>query len=167
MKLGLFFVALTILGAAACGGEGAIDVGVCDPDDAPCPGRSAGGGTIAPPVVNAGDAGRTANDAGTAEAGHGGDSGSNNGGSTSSGGYSSSGSTSGSGGGNGGGSSGGADAAGPETGGRPGICGPGNACGGLWACSDGCYTDKCCSLVCDCTDPSGQNGTLECTMTCP
>jgi hypothetical protein len=203
MKLELFFVAVAILGAAACGGEGAIHVGVCDPDDAPCPYGSARGGTT-PPVGNAADAGRTTNDAGVAESGYDGDSGTNNGGSTSSGGYGGGGSTSSGGHGSSGSSGGYASSGGASTGGSggtgtggtsggtsgsgggagagsssgsggtsgqndagPGLCAPGNACGGLWACSDDCYTEKCCSLVCDCTDPSGQSGTLECTMTCP
>ena len=50
---------------------------------------------------------------------------------------------------------------------RPGLCIPGNACGGLWECMDDCYTDKCCVLDCSCTDSTGQNGSLECSLTCP
>jgi hypothetical protein len=41
----------------------------------------------------------------------------------------------------------------------PAICAPGNAC-------DECYSSECCSLSCDCSDPSGTSGTLECSMVC-
>jgi hypothetical protein len=46
------------------------------------------------------------------------------------------------------------------------ICAPGNACGGLVDCVDDCFSDKCCVLSCDCSDPSGQTGNLSCTMSC-
>lgn len=46
------------------------------------------------------------------------------------------------------------------------VCAPGNACGGLTNCDDECFTDKCCVLVCQCTDSSGQTGNLSCVMNC-
>jgi len=46
------------------------------------------------------------------------------------------------------------------------VCAPGIACGGLADCDDHCFTEKCCVLVCQCTDSSGQTGTLSCVMNC-
>ena len=45
------------------------------------------------------------------------------------------------------------------------TCEPGGACGGLYYCNDDCYSDKCCQLSCSCSDPTGQTGTLECSLT--
>jgi hypothetical protein len=51
--------------------------------------------------------------------------------------------------------------------GGPGSCVPGGACGGVFHCQDQCYSDECCVIICDCTDPSGQSGNLTCGMYCP
>jgi hypothetical protein len=169
MKLSLMVGMLaTALGAGACGGNGTLTTGQCDPRDPYCPGGSYGGGASVP-VSGAGtDSGGAGYEAGSAEAGDNenddagvvviGSSGGSGGGASSS----SSGSSGGSSGSSS--SSGGGSAADASTGG--GLCVPGNACGGLWECSDNCYTDKCCVLNCSCTDSSG-NGTLNCALTCP
>ena len=171
MKLSLMVgVLATALGAGACGGNGTLSTGQCDPRDPYCRGGSYGGGTSVPVSGAAPDSGATEYEAGSAEAGDNedddagavviGSSGSSSGSvssssSGSSGGGGSSGSSS---------SSGGGSAADAST--SAGLCVPGNACGGLWECSDDCYTDKCCVLNCSCTDSSG-NGTLNCALTCP
>lgn len=62
---------------------------------------------------------------------------------------------------------GGSDAgsgSGSGSGGGAATCEPGGSCGGLYYCNDDCYSDRCCSLVCSCSDPTGQTGTLECSL---
>jgi hypothetical protein len=54
-----------------------------------------------------------------------------------------------------------------ETAGGSSTCVPGGACGGVFHCEDRCYSDKCCEILCDCTDPTGQAGDLSCGMYCP
>jgi len=171
MKLSLIVGAFAAaVGAMACGGDGRLVVGGCDPRDPDCSagasssgssgGGTSSGGSYRDSGVGTYDAGRA--DASVVDSGGGaseGGSPASDAGTSSS----SSGSSSGSSNGSSSGSSGGnADA---STG--PGVCVPGNACGGLWECTDDCYTDKCCVLDCSCTDPSGASGTLECSLTCP
>ncbi len=68
--------------------------------------------------------------------------------------------------GSGSGSSGGSGSgAGTSSGGDTATCEPGGSCGGLYYCNDVCYSDKCCQLTCSCSDPTGQTGTLECSLT--
>lgn len=132
MKLGLIVGALaTALGAVACGGNGSLVTGGCEPDDTRCVSAPSGGGSSSSGSGASREAGAAVNEAGDEDAG---------------------------------GQTGGGRA---EAGGSPGLCIPGNACGGLWACNDDCYTDKCCSLACSCTDSTGQSGTLECSLACP
>ncbi|MGH7280753.1 MAG: hypothetical protein ACRELY_04460 [Polyangiaceae bacterium] len=50
------------------------------------------------------------------------------------------------------------------SGGGSATCEPNGSCGGLYYCNDDCYSDRCCSLVCSCSDPTGQTGTLECSL---
>jgi hypothetical protein len=156
MKLGLIMGALALaLGAVACGGNGSLVSGGCDPDDPQCvpppSGGSSSGGTSH-------DSGVTVNEAGSVEAGV-------DASDASRGSNADSGSSSGSSSGGSGSSSSGSGGA--EAGSGAGVCIPGNACGGLWECTDDCYTGKCCVLDCSCTDPSGATGTLDCSLTCP
>jgi hypothetical protein len=53
---------------------------------------------------------------------------------------------------------------GSSSGGGDALCGPGNTCGGLYYCTDPCYSSKCCALQCNCSDPTGQTGTMECLL---
>jgi hypothetical protein len=165
MKLSLMVgVLATALGAGACGGNGTLSTGQCDPRDPYCRGGSYGGGTSVPVSGAGADSGATVYEAGSAEAGDNEDDDAGVVVIGSSGGASSS-SSGGSGGtGSSSSSSGGGSAADASTGAS--LCVPGNACGGLWECSDDCYSDKCCVLNCSCTDSSG-NGTLNCALTCP
>jgi hypothetical protein len=151
MKLCLIVGAVAAaLSAVACGGNGSLVGGGCDPDDAYCPSSPPGGGSSGSGSGTSRDAGAAQHDGGSTEAGSeagafGSDAGSSGSGSGSSG--------------SGGDNSG--------AGAQPGLCIPGNACGGLWECTDDCYADKCCVLDCSCTDPTGQSGTLQCSLTCP
>jgi hypothetical protein len=151
MKLCLVVGALAAaLGAVGCGGNGGIAVGGCDRDDPTCPTSSSGSGASVSPGGSArDDAGSAAGDAGANDAAATGVDGAGRIVDAASGGVDASG--------------GGVDAAS----GGPGACVPGAACGGLWACNDSCYSDKCCYLDCTCTDSSGQGGNLECSLQCP
>lgn len=141
MKLGLILGLLVgALGVAACGGSGGVVVDRCNPDDPDCPSGSSSGGVSV-------SGGGSQSDAGSTSADGGGATGSGSGGSTSSSG------------------SGGSGSSGSNSG-STGSCVPGNACGGIYECTDNCYTEQCCVLDCSCSDSTGRSGTLECAMSC-
>ncbi|MCA9565680.1 MAG: hypothetical protein KC561_19415, partial [Myxococcales bacterium] len=48
------------------------------------------------------------------------------------------------------------------SGSEPGECVPGNACGGISSCRDYCYSDRCCTLICGCSN----DATLLCDLEC-
>jgi hypothetical protein len=52
-------------------------------------------------------------------------------------------------------------AVGGAGGGSGKLCEPGKPCGGINNCSDTCFTDQCCALICWC-----ESGALECNLHC-
>jgi hypothetical protein len=137
VRLACCLVALCV-GVVACGGVDAAD----DP-------ARATGGSAGEDGAGAGAGGDGAGSGGLASAGAAGSSGApqaaSGGASSGSGGASS--------------SSGGAS---PGSGGGGGkLCQPGLPCGGLHTCTDSCFSEQCCQLVCWC-----ESGTLECNLQC-
>jgi len=138
MKLGLLrYAPVCALAMIACG-SAAEPIARCDGDDMSCALAEAG-------VTGSADAGslsdaiQNSTDASASKGSDGGAGGSGNGGT-------------------GGGTI--------DGGSGTGVCGPGLSCGGLWECSDTCFSERCCVLYCQCTDPSGQSGSLECQLHC-
>lgn len=55
----------------------------------------------------------------------------------------------------------------PKSGPNGELCYPNIACNGINECSDKCFGERCCDLLCGCTSNDTTKGTLSCLLRCP